>query len=70
LFVAGACGTVCKNRQGLPSLTTKLKRGQSQYSHPDILLAPEWQDKREADMLSTIHLTAYDNSNKIDRQTE
>ena len=35
----GACGTVRKNRQGLPPLTTKLTRGKSQYAHTNILLA-------------------------------
>ena len=65
----GACGTVRKNRQGLPPLTTKLKRGESQYAHTNTLLALKWQDKREVHMLSTIHSTTYTNSNKIDRQT-
>ena len=35
----GACGTVRKNRQGLPSLITELKSDEIQYSHTDILLA-------------------------------
>ena len=65
----GACGTVRKNRKGLPALTTKLKRGESQYCHTDILLALKWQDKKEVYMLSTIHSTAYENSKKIDRKT-
>ena len=65
----GACGTVRKNRKGLPPLTIKLKRGESQYSHTNILLALKWQDKREVHMLSTIHSTAYANSDKVDHQT-
>ena len=31
-----ACGTVRKNRQELPPLITKLKRGESHYSHANI----------------------------------
>ena len=65
----GACGIVRKNRQGLPPLTARLKRGESQYAHTNTLLALKWQDKREVHMLSTIHSTTYTNSNKIDRQT-
>lgn len=65
----GACGTVRKNRRGLPSLITKLKRGEIQYSHTHILLALKWQDKREVHMLSTIHSTTYANSGKVDRNT-
>ena len=61
--------TVRKNRKGLPPLTIKLKRGESQYSHTNILLALKWQDKREVHMLSTIHSTAYANSDKVDHQT-
>ena len=48
----GACGTVRKNRQGLPSRTGKLKRGERQYTHTNILLALKWQDKREVHLLS------------------
>ena len=65
-----ACGTVRKNRHGLLPLSTKLKRGDRQYRHTDILPALKWQDKREVYMLSTIHSTAYENSSKIDRQIE
>ena len=50
-----ACGNVRKNRQGVLSLTTKLKKGEIQYSHTDVLFALEWQDKQEVHTLSTIH---------------
>ncbi|CAF4632136.1 unnamed protein product, partial [Rotaria sp. Silwood2] len=65
----GACGTVRKNRKGLPSLTAKLNTGESQYSHTNILLALKWQDKREVLILSTIHSPVYVNTGKIDRRT-
>ena len=64
----GACGIVRKNRHGLPPLSTKLKRGDRQYRHTDILLALKWQDKLGVYMLSMIHSTAYENSSKIDRK--
>ena len=38
----GACGIVRKNRQGLPSLTAKLKRGEGQYTHINISLVLKW----------------------------
>ena len=66
----GAGGTVRKNRQGLPSLTAKLKRGERQYANTKISLVLKWQDKREVHMLSTIHSTTYTYSNKIDPQNE
>ena len=65
----GACGTVCKNRRGLPSDITKLKSGEIQYLHTGILLALKWQDKQEVHMLSTIHSTTHANSGKVDRKT-
>ena len=65
----GACRAVRKNRKGLPALTTKLKRGESQYCHTGILLALEWQDKQDVHTLSTIHSTTYENSKKTDRKT-
>ena len=65
----GACGSVHKNRQGLPSLITKVKSGEIQYSHTDILLVLKLQDKREVHMPSTIHSTTYANSGKVDRKT-
>lgn len=33
----GACGTVRKNRKGLPSLADGLKRGESRYSRTNVL---------------------------------
>ena len=65
----GACGTVRKNRKGLPSLANGLKKGESQYSHTNVLLALKWKDKRDVYMLSTIHSPSYTDTNKVDRQT-
>ena len=54
----GACGTVRKNRRGLPDETTKakLKKGEVASKQTDSsVLVLKWMDKREVMMLSTIH---------------
>ena len=54
----GACGTVRKNRRGLPDETmkAKLKKGEVASKQIDSsMLVLKWMDKREATMLSTIH---------------
>lgn len=50
----GACGTVRKNRTGMPNFIDGPTRGEIEYQHTDILLALKWFDKREVTMLSTI----------------
>ena len=65
----GACGTVRRNRIGMPNFMNKLKRGEHDYQHTDILLAESWLDKREVTMLSTIHEPKMINSGKIDYTT-
>ena len=53
-----ACGTVRKNRRGLPDETTKakLKKGEVVSKQIDSsMLVLKWMDKREVMMLSTIH---------------
>ena len=54
----GACGTVRKNRRGLPDETTKAKLKKVEVVSKQIdssMLALKWMDKREVMMLSTIH---------------
>jgi hypothetical protein len=58
-----------RNRQGLPPLTDRLKRGEIHYFHTNILLTLKWQDKRGVPMLSTIHSQAYARSGNIDQRT-
>jgi hypothetical protein len=53
--LTGACGTVRKNRTGMPNFIDELTRGEIEYQHTDVLLALKWFDKREVTMLSTIH---------------
>jgi hypothetical protein len=48
-----ACGTVRKNRKGLPKLDKKLDKGQVESRHTDNMV--KWKDKRELCMLTTLH---------------
>ncbi|RVE41260.1 hypothetical protein evm_014089 [Chilo suppressalis] len=63
-----ACGTVKKNRIGMPRFNT-LKPGevQAQYSPP--MTALKWRDKKDIFLLSTIHSDVMAPSLKEDRAT-
>lgn len=50
----GACGTIRKNRAGLPYLH-ELRKGEYDYQNTNNLLVMKWRDKRDVFMLSTIH---------------
>jgi len=63
----GACGTVRKNRKGLPKFTGKSRKGDVQWFSSSALLAMKWKDKRDVYMLSTVNSTNFLNSGKIDR---
>ena len=51
----GACGTVRKNRTGMPKLERRLNQGEVENKCDGNMLALKWKDKREVHMLSTIH---------------
>ena len=53
----GACGTVRSDRRGLPAeLKGKMKKGEVEsFSLTDFMMALKWMDKRQVNMLSTIH---------------
>lgn len=65
----GACGTVRKNRVGLPPFPSKMKKGEQIFRHTNILLALKWRDKRDVHMLSTVHTPDMIQTNIIDRTT-
>lgn len=46
-------GIVRKNRKGMPSMTIKLKTGQTESHHTNIMLAVKWKDRRDVIMLTT-----------------
>ena len=64
-----ACGTVSKNRSGMPSSET-LAEGQLQaFQTTDELLTLKWMDKREMYMLTTLYKPVMVETEKHDRDT-
>jgi len=55
----GMCGTVRKNRKGMPKLNSKLNRGEIEVAHTDTWLALKWLDKKEVYMITTVHEVDY-----------
>ncbi|XP_018400066.1 PREDICTED: piggyBac transposable element-derived protein 4-like [Cyphomyrmex costatus] len=51
----GLCGTVRKNRKGMPKLQTKLKRGKVEVAHKLCWLVLKWMDKKEVYVITTVH---------------
>ncbi|CAF2645478.1 unnamed protein product [Rotaria sp. Silwood2] len=54
-YKTGACGTVKKNRAGLPTFEEVEGPGGQVFYHTDNLLAFQWKDKHDVTMLSTLH---------------
>ena len=56
----GACGTVRRDRRGIPVVVreTKLRRGEVVSSMDNGVLALKWHDKRDVLMISTFHDTS------------
>ena len=63
-----ACGTVRKNRSGMPSFET-LAKGQQAFQITGELLVLKWMDKREVYMLTTLHKPVMVETEKYDRDT-
>jgi hypothetical protein len=67
----GACGTVRKNKKGMPLLSEKLKRGELSYRYKNKMLALKWVDKKEVYILSTVHspemITLEQNNNQTNK---
>ena len=61
-----ACGTVEKNRSGMPSFG-ELAKGQQAYQTTGELLALKWMDKIEVHMLTTLHEPGIVETEKGDR---
>jgi len=68
-----ACGTLRKNRVGVPDAlkkaTLKLQSGEAIFRRKDSLLAVKFHDKRDVHMMSTIHQATMSILNKLDRRT-
>lgn len=64
-----ACGTVKKNRAGMPTFSAKLGAGQTEVRYSPPLMALKWHDKKDIYMLSTIHGNTMGPSMREDRAT-
>lgn len=64
-----ACGTVRKNRVGMPPFG-KLAKGQQAHQTTGELLALKWMDRREVHMLTTLHEPVMVETGKNDRETD
>ena len=54
-----ACGTVIKERKGMPKIDKRLKKGEAAFKLSDNLLDLKWTDKKEVYMLSTMHTAEF-----------
>lgn len=61
-------GTVGKNRKRMPSMTKKLKTGQTESYHTNSMLAIKWKDRRDVIMLTTQYEDKMISSGKQDHQ--
>lgn len=62
-----SCGTVRKNRRGMPQLKSKLMIGKTESQHTNKIMVLKWMDRREVYMLTTFHnniLSATEKNNK------
>ena len=69
-YKTGACGTVKKNRRGLPTFEEIEGPGGQVFYHTDNLLAFQWKDKRDVTMLSTLHEPIMVPTGKVDFVTK
>ncbi len=50
-------GNVRRNRKGMPTMETKLKKGETDFRRKGSMMVLRWQDTREVNTLTTIHGT-------------
>ncbi|XP_018371355.1 PREDICTED: piggyBac transposable element-derived protein 4 [Trachymyrmex cornetzi] len=65
----GVCGTVRKNRKGLPNFKTPLKKGESEVAHNNLWMVVRWFDKKEVYMITTVHEFNYAETGKQEYTT-
>lgn len=63
------CGTVRKNRKGMPKFSNKLKKGETDTKHTENMMVVRWMDRREVCMLTTLHEHTMTQTGKTDRHT-
>ena len=66
----GLVGTVRPKRKNMPKLAQGLKRNDMRLQQRDSMLAVQWQDKREINLLTTIHTGEKKYSGKKDYKTD
>lgn len=62
-----SCGTVRKNRRGMPQLKSKLMIGKTESQYTNKMMVLKWMDRREVYMLTTFHnnnLSATEKNNR------
>ena len=64
-----ACWTVGKNRRGMPGSSSKPRRGAVEVKHASNILTVKWMDKKEVNLLTTVHTNGMVETGKIDRTT-
>lgn len=65
----GLCGTVKKNRKRMPTLSSKLSRGEVEVGHNDTWMVIKWMDKKEVYVLSSIHTLEFRATGKKNYKT-
>ena len=65
----GLCGTIKKNRNGLPLLNSKLAKGEVELGHNMIWMAIKCQDEKEVYMITLVHEFEYSETGKRDWST-
>lgn len=66
----GMCGTVKKNRKGMPELNNKLSRGEIEVAHNSTWLVIKWMDKKEVFMITTVHEVGFCSTGKKHYHTQ
>lgn len=64
-----SCGTVRINRQHMPPLNEKLKKGEVTWRSSDKFLVLKWKDRRDVTMITTMHENKIITLDKIDTST-
>jgi hypothetical protein len=60
----GSCGTVKSNRKNMPKFSTKIHRPDLETQTNGKVIAMKWRDKRDVNILSTIHQIGAVNAEK------
>ena len=65
----GACGTVRRTRKHMPPKANLAQRGQVRHLQSNQILSVVWKDKKDVNLLTTVHRPLMQASNRYDPQT-